>query len=419
MRKSPSPNASDSPPFAGELVVVSRACFVADGERRCFQNADGLYLDSIGQHFERVVLLAPVYRRGVDPQYDSLRNYTHVFQHPRLEAIEMPEARGARQLARLLVVCSQQARLLQRVLTDHPHALVYLFFPTYRAALAAGWCVWQRRRFVVYSGAMWSETVRLSPRWGGRPPWYLGLYVGLMDRLQRFAFQRASARLFTAPALLQEFGHLPRTYRAQPFLRLPLPRQFHPRALHRPVRLLAVGAVVPGKGHDLLYRALRELANLGVEARLDLAGAADANWKMTLDRLAAELGLADWIHYHGWIAEPVRLAELYDQADLFVLPTRSEGFPRVLYEACGHGLPVICTDLANIARFVQHGEQALLVPPENPTALAQAIAQTVRDDALRNRLGAGGWRWAQAMCSETAVEQFQALLRQLIQETHR
>ena len=74
-------------------------------------------------------------------------------------------------------------------------------------------------------------------------------------------------------------------------------------------------------------------------------------------------------------------------ADVFVLPSLSEGSPNALLEAMACGLPIVATRVGGVPEIAVDGETALLVPPEDPVALARAIDRLLRDRALAARLG--------------------------------
>jgi glycosyltransferase involved in cell wall biosynthesis len=101
----------------------------------------------------------------------------------------------------------------------------------------------------------------------------------------------------------------------------------------------------------------------------------------------AARGLSDRVELLG---AQGTVAELLARSGVFVLSSRSEGFPVSILEAMAAGLPVVATDVGGIAEAVVDGETGILVPAADPQALAGALEQLVADVELRRRLGAGG-----------------------------
>jgi glycosyltransferase involved in cell wall biosynthesis len=150
-----------------------------------------------------------------------------------------------------------------------------------------------------------------------------------------------------------------------------------------PVRILAVGAVVPRKGHDLLVRALAELRDLdwhltivGDRTRSDEAVA-------ELDRLIAEFALAQQITCTGAVTAE-HLDDLHRDSDLFVQSSWFEGYGMALADAIAYGLPVIATRTGAAPRIVPP-EVGLLVRPGDLIALTGALRLLVGDTTLRER----------------------------------
>ena len=393
------------------LIVVARAHFADNGQTRYFYNLDGEYIDGIAPAFQRVVLLAPVFRKGINAQYETMKNFTYQFNTPNIEVIEVPDSRGSRRLSVLLATFWNQLRILWRALRKNRDAVVLLFFPTYRAAAMGLFCIWQQRPYVVFSGTMWAETIKLSPRWTQKRPWYLPLYTGMCAVLERVVYRRAKVRLFFEAARLKEYEGMSATYRVRPGARLTPPSSPPEHPLHKPVQLLCVADLLPVKGHDVLYEALALLKKKDVAITAILAGAADSAWGERLHELSERLEITDMIRLLGWVAKKEEHQTMYQEADLFVLASRSEGFPRVLHEAMARALPVITTNIPNIAAVVHHEQEVLLVPPNDPPALAAAIERMLSDDTLRRRLGEAGWRWLKNEYSESDVEQFLRVIR--------
>jgi len=150
------------------------------------------------------------------------------------------------------------------------------------------------------------------------------------------------------------------------------------------VRLLSVGAVVPRKGFDVLIAALTTLADL--PWRLTIAGdrTRDRSAAARLDADIARHALGNRIAVLGAVSAQ-RLAELYAEADVFVLASYFEGYGMAYAEAVAHGLPVIGTSAGAIADTVPP-EAGLLVAPGDIPALALALRRVIGDADLRRCL---------------------------------
>jgi glycosyltransferase involved in cell wall biosynthesis len=155
------------------------------------------------------------------------------------------------------------------------------------------------------------------------------------------------------------------------------------------VSLLAVGSLVPRKGYDVLVSALAGLA--ARDWRLRIIGADDRApaTAQALRAQIAEAGLGDRITLSGAVPDTA-LAEAYDRADLFVMPSLFEGYGMVLTEALARGLPILCTTGGAAAETVPD-EAALKVAPGDADALAKGLLTLIDDQTLRARLGDAAW----------------------------
>ena len=152
------------------------------------------------------------------------------------------------------------------------------------------------------------------------------------------------------------------------------------------VALLAVGSVVRRKGYDVLVAALAGLKDL--PWRLTIVGDRTRS-PATAAALDADIlrhGLGERIAVPGAVPDQ-RLAELHAGADLFVLPSRFEGYGMAFAEAIAHGLPVIGTTAGAIPDTVPEGA-GLLVPPDDAAALAQALRRLIANASERETLAA-------------------------------
>ncbi len=159
-----------------------------------------------------------------------------------------------------------------------------------------------------------------------------------------------------------------------------------------------VGRLVPIKGFDVLVAALPGVVARVPGARLLLVG--DGEERAALEARAAALGMADRVSVTGAVGDvTAHLAA----ADVLAAPSRNEGMGRVLVEAMALGLPVVGTTVGGIPDVIVDGECGRLVPPDDPAALAGALADLGADGALRAKLGAAARPRAEAFSTEVAA----------------
>jgi len=173
--------------------------------------------------------------------------------------------------------------------------------------------------------------------------------------------------------------------------------------------LLAVGRLAPEKGFDLLVDAFARIADRRPEWQLTIFG--EGPERTSLEGRIRDLGLDRRIRLVGAVHEPRRFLPF---ADLFVFPSRYESFGLALAEAMAAGLPVVSFDCpSGPATIVEDGIDGTLVPPEDVTALAEALAGLMADPDRRRRLGAAARRSSERFAPETVMRQWEDLLRKV------
>ena len=146
--------------------------------------------------------------------------------------------------------------------------------------------------------------------------------------------------------------------------------------------MVAVGNLYPVKGHVYAIDALARLAERHPSAHLAISGRGELEGAL-LDR-ARQHGLADRVHLLGLRSDvPAVLAA----ADLFVLPSLSEGLPLALLEAMFAACPIVATDVGQVRSALANGAAGILVKPGDSTALALALDRLLSDPAQARRLG--------------------------------
>lgn len=168
-----------------------------------------------------------------------------------------------------------------------------------------------------------------------------------------------------------------------------------------------VGRLEAPKGHAYLLQAL---ARLPARVRAVIVGGGVLRERLEAD--AETLGVADRVVFTGFRED---MLDLLQGFDVFALPSLWEGLGVVLLEAMAYGKPLVASAVGGVTDVVVPGETGLLVPREDPKALAQALARLLDDRALAQRLGAAGRaRVERAFRSDVADDRFMRMYRELL-----
>jgi glycosyltransferase involved in cell wall biosynthesis len=156
----------------------------------------------------------------------------------------------------------------------------------------------------------------------------------------------------------------------------------------------SLGRLSHEKGFDVLVQAVAKLD----QAELVLVG--DGPERPVLEALARQLGVSDRVRITGWQEDGRTQLPTFD---VFVLPSRFEGFPLAIPEAMLEGLPVVATSVGSVPEAVLHGETGFLVPADDADALATAIAEVLADPERARRMGERGRSLAQERFTASAM----------------
>lgn len=242
---------------------------------------------------------------------------------------------------------------------------VYLFYPGRLPRFVARLCSTLRKPYGVYlRGAQFDER-GIDCRTFRRAAFILVVSSRLAERVCQIASRVETIRpmcdISAADATRRSFARLP------------------PNNL----RILFVGRIEAEKGIPELVEAARLLHRRGLKFELTLVGLGDLHAELALQRAA---GLLPGIRVLGAIEDRAFLMRLYEQSDIFVLPSHHEGFPRVLFEAMIKSAVVVTTLVGGIAWLMKDQENCLAVPVGDAEAIAAAIETLHADPALMQRL---------------------------------
>jgi glycogen synthase len=180
-------------------------------------------------------------------------------------------------------------------------------------------------------------------------------------------------------------------------------------------RLAYVGRVARVKGVDV---AVRALADLPPEHSLDIVGPVDAEYAEELTRLCEDPGLDGRVRFQAGLPR-AQLSTVYGASDALIFPVRwEEPWGLVPLESMACGTPVIATGTGGSAEYLRHEENCLLVPRDDPYAVAQAVRRLADEPALRATLYAAGLETAAAHTEERCNAEFERQLTGAAQAAH-
>jgi glycosyltransferase involved in cell wall biosynthesis len=278
------------------------------------------------------------------------------------------------------------------VLGPYPHAFVLTL-----VALA-------RRRTVVLGVRQdWPRYVRL--RRPGRP--WMHISADVMEWIWRTLARRLPV-VAVGPELSARYAHAPAVLDlvislvpGDAVAAAPPPRDYDSE-----LRALSVGRLDQEKNPLLLAEVLALLRAHDPRWRLVVCGEGDLAQGLA-DRLN-ELQVADRADLLGYVPMGAELVELYRDSHALLHVSWTEGFPQVLIEAFAYGLPVVATAVGGVARGV--GDGALLIPPGDPQAAADALQRVAADPDLRERLITAGLERARGLTLEAQTERLASFL---------
>lgn len=167
------------------------------------------------------------------------------------------------------------------------------------------------------------------------------------------------------------------------------------------------------KGHDVFIKAAASIVPQFPNVRFSIAGGVlEPAYFSELQSLIQNLKLGDHFHFAGGVTD---LYEHLSAADIFVLPSRSEGFSNAIVEAMAASLPVVATNVGGNAEAVENGVSGFVVPSDDPQALAEAIMKLLADPERAVAMGAAGkQRVAEKFTIEAMMKQTTAIYTKLL-----
>jgi len=180
------------------------------------------------------------------------------------------------------------------------------------------------------------------------------------------------------------------------------------KALENPIRLLFVGRLDTAKGADRVLRIAAELKKHGVIFSLDMIG--DSPERELMEKLAQQLGIEERVRFHGWIPKQA-LPEYYSQAHFLMLPSRTEGWAKVLSEAMAFGVVPIASKVGSIPQYLTQFRTGRALASDDVEAFVNELCQYVQHSDVWKNESTNGIEAAKLFCYSLFLQAVSQLLQ--------
>lgn len=283
----------------------------------------------------------------------------------------------------------------------------FLFMPCMSSVIVGLFCVLLKKPFATYFGSNWYD---LTLSYNNKK--YFQAKIN--KKFSNFLSKKSRFSLYAGQSLLD--SHKGRNkYLTQPIFNL-TPKSIFIRTNYRDlfssteINILYVGALTKNKGVEYLVDAIEILKNKKVF--LNIIG--DGLEMQNLIDKTVKLKLESQISFLGYIENGDSLCDFYRKSDIFILPSFSEGFPRVLYEAAGNGCTIITTPVNSIPTLFKDYHNCLYIEPGNPEDIAKTINKVINSRGLNEVLSKNAYDVIKNLLTIKASEQHSNLIRKYL-----
>lgn len=245
-----------------------------------------------------------------------------------------------------------------------------------------------------YIAGDWKSSFTLNYKFFGN-----NLVISIFDFLQKKIIKN-SVPVAAGPELAKAYESINSVY---PYFSTTHKEAYNVIKNNDVLQLLYVGRLEELKRVQDGILALKILLNDGIKAELHIVG--DGVKKQSIINLINELQIKEHVVMHGYISNEKQLEELYKIADIFILPSVSEGTPKVLTEAMSHGaIPIAVYNAGSVKHIIEDEKNGFLVEPYSPEQIAKKIKVLLNSNQLKLKMQQNCYEYAKEHTITKEVE---------------
>lgn len=368
----------------------------------------GCFVDSLAKEVEQLLLVCHITRENKQNLHD------YALQSPNITLVPI----GARTPAwhrhlfhhRILRQAKKQLQHADFLLVRSPTPLA----PFFRKVI-------EQKKLVYLVVGDYEESVKQLPTRNWRD-WIMKKYIARNDALFKREMKHTHV-LVNAPSLFTKYQSLAMDIHRVKTTTLSSDDFYTRNGVleGNEVRILYTGRIDPAKGLFELLEALPILQQRipSKQITLHLVGWEEGSQQpvtTALKKRASDLGILESVFFHGKKKIGSELNAMYRMADLYLIPSYHEGFPRTIWEAMANGLPVIATRVGAIPEYLKDKQDALLIAPKQIEPIVNAVEELLANKPLAQRIMAQGYSLAKENTLEIQSKRLITLLKQFSQQ---
>lgn len=397
------------------LTIICYTVITKENNNIFLNDKIGILLDNLSKYFSTIFFLCMGVEKNNKTFYPSGHSlYKYKVKSSNIIFVETATERSKSLLNKIIEIIKKIPILINYIKKSD---ICYIFLPQITGIIAGFICLYLKKPFFLYFGSDWQEVAPFMVKWSKfTTVTVYPIYYFLVKILEKYIAKKAKFILVHGEKLYKKFYKLnSSTYPTIPMITINQTDIYYREdtCQNSKIICLYVGPIIPRKGLKYLLESIYMLLPKYNNLEVLLVGSIDAEYYKLLNKKINELGLKQKINFTGYINDKEVLLQYYRTADIFILPTLGEGFPRVIYEAMSQGLPVITTKINSICEQIINNNQAILVKPGDTKELADAIEEVIRNVCLRRSLIRNGYEYVKnKIKNRTQAEQVHNLINQ-------
>jgi len=381
-----------------------------DGKEYRYSKGERLYIDRLAESFKEVIIISFVLREG-DPFYESCIH--SAFKSQNISIKELPGTHNKK--ISVFRKSLQFLFLFYRILIFSRKAdLFYFFLPSYPSFL--GWvsCKITGKKHIVYGADDWQQASESMFKWDHlKNTYFYHLYCWLNKKMEKMIVGGAMFSVTAGGQLKQKYENFGcPSYPTTPRMTLSAKDLYiRDDTFNNSNKVLVtVGGLIHDKAQHILIEAFALAEARDKSLYLKIIG--EGPRKDELNELCRNLHIEEKVDFVGYVEDERELLNHLRSSDAFVLSSVTEGFPRVFYESMASSLPIVTTNVGGIPYLLENNETALIVEPNDPYQISQAIRLISEDGDLRRTIIKKGFETINNIFQEMSSSQIADLVNE-------